>query len=231
MHTVAIPQSAVSRVLTRTGRLHVHDDLDPRKTALIVIDLQNGFMVEEVAVSYVPEAVSIVPNVNTLAAAVRRTGGKVFWVKMTATSEDLETWSNWFAMMTPAHRETYLANMAPGSRGHDLYAGLDVAPEDEIVDKHRYSAFLPESSDIAARLHAQGLDTVLITGTVTSTCCESSARDAAMMNFRTIMISDANAGKSDAEHNATLAAFYVNMGDVMETDFAIACLEKARCAI
>jgi ureidoacrylate peracid hydrolase len=75
-------------------------------------------------------------------------------------------------------------------------------------------------------LRAAGCDTVLITGTVTNICCESSARDAMMMNFHTIMVSDGNAALSDEEHNASLVNFYVTFGEVMDTDFLIGCLER-----
>src|SRR5256885_16126071 len=67
---------------------------------------------------------------------------------------------------------------------------------------------------------------VLITGTVTNVCCESSARDAMMLNFRTVMVSDGNAAMTDAEHSATLATFYAIFGDVMDTDFLVGCLER-----
>ena len=66
----------------------------------------------------------------------------------------------------------------------------------------------------------------IITGTVTNVCCESSARDAMMLNFKTIMVSDANAAFTDDEHNATLASFYTTFGDVMDTDALIECLER-----
>jgi ureidoacrylate peracid hydrolase len=85
-------------------------------------------------------------------------------------------------------------------------------------------------SDLPQRLRARGFDTVLITGTVTNVCCESSARDAMMTNFRTIMISDGNAAMSQAEHEASLAAFYNIFGDVMDTDMVIAALERGRSA-
>jgi ureidoacrylate peracid hydrolase len=221
MHKLEMPQWAIDRTLERRGRLHAHDDLDPRRTALIVVDLQNAFMVEEVAVAYVPAAVEIVPNVNRLAAAVRRTGGKVFWLEHTLDAEATDTWSNYLGMLTPATREGQLENLAPGSRGHDLYPALEVRPEDEIVEKRRFSAFVQGSSDLPQRLAAHGYDTVLITGTLTNVCCESSARDAMMLNFKTVMVSDANAARSDAEHNATLATFYAVFGDVMDTAYAI----------
>jgi ureidoacrylate peracid hydrolase len=230
MHKIEMPQWAIDRTLERRGRLHVHDDLDPRKTALVVIDLQNAFMVEEVAVSFVPVAVDIVPNVNRLAAAVRRTGGKVFWLRHTMDAEGMSTWSEYLRMLSPETREGQLKNLAPGSRGHALYPALDVKPEDEVVDKSRFSAFVQGSSDLPQRLRAQGCDTVLITGTVTNVCCESSARDAMMLNFRTVMVSDANAARSDTEHNATLAIFYAIFGDVMDTSYLIERLEANAAA-
>ena len=230
MHKIEMPQWAIDCTLERRGRLHAHDNLDPRRTALIVVDLQNAFMVEEVAVAYVPAAVEIVPNVNRLAAAVRRTGGKVFWLKHTMDAEGADTWSNYLGMLTPATRDRQLKNLAPGSRGHDLYPALEVRPEDEIVQKRRFSAFVQGSSDLPQRLGTQGYDTVLITGTVTNVCCESSARDAMMLNFKTVMVSDANAARSDAEHNATLATFYAIFGDVMDTAYVIERLEANAAA-
>jgi ureidoacrylate peracid hydrolase len=225
MHKIKMPQWAIDRALERRGKLHVHENLDPSKTALIVVDLQNAFMVEEVAAAYVPVAVEIVPNVNQLAAAVRRTGGKVFWIKQTVDEASSVAWSEWLAMMTPEARRSLVTNLAPGSRGHDIYPDLEVKPEDEIVQKYRFSAFVQSSSDLPQRLRAQGYDTVLITGTVTNVCCESSARDAMMLNFKTIMVSDANAARTDEEHNATLGSFYAIFGDVMDTAFLIERLE------
>jgi ureidoacrylate peracid hydrolase len=217
MHKFELPQWAVEQSLLRRGKVHVHEVLDPRKTALVVVDLQNAFMVEEVAVAYVPVAVEIVPNVNRLAEAVRRTGGKVFWLKQTMDAESQATWSQYLRMLAPATRAAQLRHLAPGSRGHDLYPALDVKPEDDVVLKRRFSGFVQGSSDLPDRLRAEGYDTVLITGTVTNVCCESSARDAMMLNFRTVMVSDANAARSDEEHNAALATFYAIFGDVMDT--------------
>ena len=227
MHEVRIAQWAIDRTMERRGKLHVHENLDPRKTALVVVDLQNGFMVEEVAAAYVPVAAEIVPNVNRLAAAVRRTGGKVFWIKQTVDASSAVAWSEWLAMMTPTARHNLVANLSPGSRGHDLYPDLEVEPEDELVLKYRFSAFVQGASDLPQRLRAQGYDTVLITGTVTNVCCESSARDAMLLDYRVIMLSDANATWTDEEHAATLNNFMLFFGDVMTADEAIGRLVAA----
>ena len=129
-------------------------------------------------------------------------------------------------MMTPAVRQGLIANLAPGSRGHQLYPALEVRPEDEIVRKYRFSAFVQGSSDLPERLRTAECDTVLIAGTVTNVCCESSARDAMMLNFKTIMVTDGNAAATDEDHNASLAAFYLTFGDIMSTDMLIDCLRR-----
>jgi ureidoacrylate peracid hydrolase len=221
MHVVNIPVWAVERVVERCGTAHPYVDLDSTRTALVVVDMQNAFMVEGVAHALCKTAVEIVPNVNRLAAAVRRTGGKVVWIKTTYDP----AWLTMHANVRPQKVAKRIEALTEDSTGHQLYSTLDVQPDDLIVQKYRYSAFLPASCDLAVRLRAGGYDTVLITGAVTNVCCESSARDAMMMNFRTVMVSDGNAAGSDEEHNATLVSFYGTFGDVMDTDFLIGCLE------
>ena len=78
-------------------------------------------------------------------------------------------------------------------------------------------------------LRERGLDTLLITGTVTNVCCESTARDAMMLNFKTIMMTDGNAAITDEDHNAALSNFYLTFGDIMSTDFRHR-LPQAECS-
>ncbi len=75
-------------------------------------------------------------------------------------------------------------------------------------------------------LRERGVEMALIVGTVTNVCCECTARDAAMRNFKTIMISDANASRNDDEHNATLSIFLQAFGGVLSTDEAVALIEE-----
>ena len=228
LNGATIPDAVVQRVVERRGSEHCFAELDPAKTALVVIDLQHAFMNDAVGHAVVPAARDIVPAVNRLADAVRRTGGGVFWVRMTHEEHCLDDWSVAFEIASPAMRQKRIAALTKGSLGYQLWPELDVRPEDEIVDKYRYSGFLPGTSELADRLRARGFDTLLITGTVTNVCCESSARDASMLNFRTVMVSDGNAANTQAEHDASLAAFYNVFGDVMDTDMIIAALERAR---
>jgi ureidoacrylate peracid hydrolase len=226
MHTLSIPQSVVDRVVARRGREHVYDALDPARTALVVVDMQNAFMLPGVAHALCPMAEKIVPNINRLAQAVRMTGGTVIWIKTTFKDDALKNWSTYFEMVKPEQGARRMAALTAGNKGHELWAALDVRADDLIVEKNRFSGFIQGSSNLAEVLRERGLDTVLITGTVTNVCCESTARDAMMLNFKTIMVTDGNAAVTDEDHNASLCAFYLTFGDVMPTDMLVTCLER-----
>ena len=226
MHTISVPQSITDRVVERRGKEHVYDNLDPRKSALVVVDMQNAFMLPGVAHSLCPMAEKIVPNINRLAQTVRETGGTVIWIKTTFTTDALESWSTYFEMTSPERVAKRIEALTADSRGHELWASLDVRPDDPIVEKNRFSAFIQGSSNLEAVLRERGLDTIMVTGTVTNVCCESTARDAMMLNFKTIMVTDGNAAAADADHNASLIAFYLTFGDIMSTDMLIGCLRR-----
>jgi len=121
-------------------------------------------------------------------------------------------------------------NLSPGAPGWRLGAGLDVKPADFVFPKRRFSAFVRGSSDLEPWLRDRRLDTLLIAGTLTNVCCESTARDAVQLGFRTVMIADANATRDEAGHRATLDIFLQSFGDVRMTDEAIALLEKGTAA-
>jgi ureidoacrylate peracid hydrolase len=123
--------------------------------------------------------------------------------------------------------------MDTGHEGHALWPELDARPEDAQIVKKRYSAFIQGSSELESYLRGRGIDTLLIGGTATNVCCESTARDAMMLNFKVVMVSDGTATHNDEEHNAALSIFYGLFGDVQSTDEAIASLirgDKARAA-
>jgi len=221
MHKIAIPQYIVDRVVKARGRLHAFDQFLGPSTALLVVDLQNTFMLPPYPTE-VPLAREIVPNVNRLAAATRGASGLVVWIQMTHQQDDLRSWSVFYDhVANSTNRSEGLKRMGRGTHGQALYDGLDVQPADLRVEKSRFSAFIQGSSDLDRQLRARGIDTVIVTGTVTNTCCESTARDAMMLNYKTVMVSDANAAATDDEHNATLANMLRIFGDVMSTDEVI----------
>jgi ureidoacrylate peracid hydrolase len=227
MHKLSIPPRIVERVIGRAGRPHPFDVMEPAKTAFVVVDMQNYFMKPGFQ-GEVPTARAIVPAVNRLAAAVRELGGHVVWVK-NATNDTRESWSvlhNW--LMTPERSDRRYATMDADHEGHALWSELEARPEDAQIVKKRYSAFIQGSSDLEAYLRGRGIDTLLIGGTATHVCCESTARDGMMLNFKVVMVHEALATYTDEQHNASLAAFYSSFGDVQTADEAIAALKRGR---
>lgn len=212
----------------RRGRPYAFERLDPARTALVVVDMQNAFVAPG-APAEVPMAREIVPNINRLAGVVRAVGGRVVWVRTHVHPEDPGGgWPVFFGEIFSAElARGYLQSLTRGAEGHRLWHALEPAPGDLHAEKTRFSAFLPGACDLAERLTALGIDTVLITGTLTNVCCESSARDAMMRGFRVVMVGDANATRSDAEHLATLVAIHQVFGDVRSTDETAALLSAA----
>jgi ureidoacrylate peracid hydrolase len=217
MHKITIAKAQTDRLQMRLGKLHPFDVIDPRKTALVVVDMQNYF-VKQGHQSEVPAAREIVPNINRLAAELRRRGGHVVWVR-NGTNDTRESWSNYHNYLQNRDRaERRLQSMDIGGDGYEFWHLNDMRPEDAQITKKRYSAFIQGSSDIERHLRERGIDTLLIAGTATNVCCESTARDAMMLNFKVVMVADGLATHTDEEHNATLSNFYGQFGDVQTTD-------------
>jgi ureidoacrylate peracid hydrolase len=189
--------------------------------------MQNHFVAEGFPVE-IPIAREIVPAINRLAGTMRASGGQVVWIQTTATGA-LEHWGNHHRYnLGPERAAIRLASLDESAEGFRLYPALDVQAGDLRVKKIKYSAFIAGSSDIDEKLKSRGIETLLITGTATNVCCESTARDAMMLDYRVIMVSDANAASTDEEHAATLNNFILFFGDVMTADEAVGRLVPAR---
>lgn len=221
MHDIDIPQWVIDRVIAKRGAEHVYTDLDPAKTALVVIDMQNGFMEPGVAFAVIGTAPEIVPNINRLAAAVRAAGATVVWIQMTYRDTETVDWSAFYQLITPKLGDRRREALTRGSEGHRIWAELDVRDGDPVIEKSKFSALVEGSSDLHAFLSERGIDTLIITGCLTDVCCESTARDGMMLDYRVILVTDANAADTDADHNAALCAVYTTFGDVMPTDMVI----------
>ncbi|MSO65813.1 MAG: cysteine hydrolase [Alphaproteobacteria bacterium] len=234
MHRFEIPSEVAERVVKRRGKLHAYDSFAAATTALLVVDMQNAFVKAGAGHAYVATAASTCPNINRLAQAMRERGGTVVWILNTFTEESRDSWSHFHRELSaPAVFERRSETMADGHDGHRIYADLKPAEGDLFVKKTRYSAFIQGSSVLERILRSRGVDTVLITGTATNVCCESTGRDAMMLNFRSVMVSDACSAGSDADHAAALCSFIQNFGDVLATDEVITRLganATARCA-
>jgi ureidoacrylate peracid hydrolase len=196
-----------------------------------VVDLQNGFMAPG-AVAEIAEAREIVPTVNRISQAVRDAGGLVVYIQNTFDDVAIRTWSTYFDhFCSPARRQKMIEAFTPGSEGHAIWPGLEVLPQDLKVQKRRFGAFAPGASDLHAILQARDVDTLIITGTASQVCCESTARDAMMLNYKVFFVADGNATFTDEEHNATLTAMAYTFCDVIEADALIELIHQDQMAV
>jgi ureidoacrylate peracid hydrolase len=217
MHRVAIRQEIIDRVMARRGRLRWFDRLEAAKTALVTVDMQSTFCAPG-GPAEVPGARGVVPNINRLSAGVRRLGCPVIWVLHANTQRGGSSdWPLFFDHVVAAEvRERTLESLEPGRQ--QVWPELDTAAEDMVIVKNRYSALVPGSSTLERELRALGVDTLLIAGTKTNVCCESTARDAMMLDFKVVLVSDCCAALSDDEHRATLETHIQQFGDVATAD-------------
>jgi ureidoacrylate peracid hydrolase len=225
MHQVHIRQEIVDRVLARRRRLHLFDRLDPRATALVVIDMQHTFCAPG-APAEVPKARGLTENINRVAAGLRERGGTVAWVvHANAQADGRSDWDMFFDHFVAADvRQRTIESLDPAGSGQTLWTGLDAKSQDIRVIKNRYSALIRGSSPLEGILRERGIANLLIAGTKTNVCCEATGRDAMMLDFRVVMLSDCTAALSDDEHRATLETFIQQFGDVLTADEALAIL-------
>jgi len=217
--SVLLPEN-IMKVTRRDGVPHSVTEFKPNATALLVIDMQNFYMVEG-QMAYCPSAHPIVPTVNRLVEATRRFGGKIIWVRNVTNPEAFKTWSRHYDRMKPEIIDARKRELAKDSEGFKLWHELDARDDDLRVNKTRYSAFIDDASNIVSVLEKHGIDTLVFCGIVTNVCVESTARDAMMLNYRTLIVEDACAANTLSAHTETLNVFYTNFGDVQTSDDVI----------
>ncbi|HET8696449.1 MAG TPA: isochorismatase family cysteine hydrolase [Gammaproteobacteria bacterium] len=157
--------------------------VDPRRTAFLNVDMQNCF-VEGYPVS-APEGPALLRRLNGFAATCRAAGVQVIHTAHVLRSNG----SN--AGLLKQLPEVDGGMLSRGSHSAALHKDLVVAPEDIMLEKPRFGAF--QGTDLEMILHTAGIDTVVVGGIATNVCCETTAREAAMRDFKMLFLSDGTA--------------------------------------
>lgn len=207
-HDWHIADREYARHEERRGRRHAYERLDPRRTALVVIDVVAFFALENAYTR------GIVPQVNRLAGGLRAAGGTVAWV-VPGEPPRAPAYDEFYG---PRVAAAYRTAGGSGPLRDRLWSALDARDEDLYAEKTAPSAFFPGRSDLPGLLEPRGVDTLLVTGTLTNVCVESTVRDASTLGYRVVLVADACAAGRDADHNATLHVVYRSFGDVRPTD-------------
>lgn len=212
MHRTRLPGWA----RTRGAALNDFPSLTPGRTALLCIDMQNVFLAEDQVFGN-PHARAIAPRVNALAEAMRLAGGPVIWTRQTHTYEPPLAPADWqYDIARPGVADAVAALQA-GATGHALYPGVTVSPADVVIDKYRYGAFSCPAGALPQVLERLAVEMLIVAGTLTNVCVESTAREANMAGYKVIVVADATAAVTDAEQNAALLNLRLNFADVRRT--------------
>jgi nicotinamidase-related amidase len=186
----------------------------PGRMALLNIDMQNCF-VEGYPMS-APDSLEVLSKINRLASVCRDAGVLVIHTAHVLRADG----SNAGVMreFIPAIRAGMINR---GSHATALHRDLVIGPQDIILEKPRFGAF--EGTDLDLILRAHDIDSVIVSGIATNICCETTAREAAMRDFRLFFLSDATAtfdlaGISHEQIQKTVCATLTLFGQVLTAD-------------
>lgn len=208
-----IPEYVKERVIKKRGRIRVFEEFKASETALVVVDMQEFYVKD------VPSAVAIVPKINNLAQIFRDKGAKVAWVKMVAGKDGESLWPLYHDyFFTKENADRHRDNLTEGDGGQEIFHQLVVKQDDIIANKYRFSAFIEKYSDLPKLLESNNIKNIVITGMLTNFCCETSARDAMMLDYKVVMLTDANAARFDDDHKVGFQTVFQSFGDVMDSD-------------
>ena len=206
--------------------MSLEQHVDPRRTALIVVDMQNDFCDSNGALARSGSDPSMIQamalRLLRLLEVARRVGLPIVHVRTEHSPwTDSDAWLG-------RHQDRPRTVCFPGSWGADYYpgfeprsdAGFDPRSHEFVVTKHRYSGFIGTDLDLVLR--SREIRTVIMTGEATNVCVESTARDAFMRNYWVVFVSDCTASTVQSAHDATLFTMARHFGTVATSDEIIA---------
>jgi nicotinamidase-related amidase len=192
--------------------------IDPAKTAMIVVDMQNDFVAPGGGLE-TPAARAMVPRLVEALRICRSNGIKVIYTTHAHRRDGSDM--GLFDMHPPIANRSAAVDGTPGV---EIYSEVAPAAGEHVIKKHRYSGFFGTDLDIV--LKGWGVDTVIISGTTTENCCHATARDAMFHNYRVVFLSDATATydypdrgfgamPNEQVHHATLVILAASTAHVM----------------
>jgi nicotinamidase-related amidase len=181
--------------------------LDPKKTALVLIDLQNAI----VGMNTAPyTAAQVVENSKKLAEAFRAHSAPVVYVRV-----DLNDF-----MQLPVDQPFNMGNTPPPAVASEIAASAGFHAGDILITKRHWGAFT--GTDLEQQLKTRGIDTVVLTGISTNSGVESTARQGTGLGFAFVLVEDACAGQDAEQHRFAFEKTFPRLTRVRTTDEVLA---------
>lgn len=188
--------------------------VDPRRSALLVIDVQNDFcspggICDRTGQLKAPMT-PMIENIRRLIAAARKAGVRVIYIQNT-NYPDRRTASPSFIRFHVVKRGYGLEHESTlrGSWGWQFVESIAPQPDDIVIEKHRSNAFIGTGLDMLLR--SNGIETVVLCGTATHGCVESSARAAEGADYYVVLCEDACAAFKQEQHDAAILVMKTRM--------------------
>ena len=191
-----------------------HLELRTDRTALLVIDMQR-FFVDPEGPAFTCGAAAILPNVAKLVSVFRKSERPVVFTRHVHHPDRLDA----------GIMEWWWEGMClEGSPESEIHADLAPRGSEKVVLKHRYSAFY--DTDLATVLRCLKVEDLVISGTMTNMCCESTARDAYYRDYRVFFPADATGAINEEMHLASLLNLAFGFACITTTEHIVAALSK-----
>lgn len=184
--------------------------LDAKKTAVVIIDLQQGI----VRMPLAPHtAADIVARTVRISARVKQAGGLVIPVNVRFSADGADRLSQ------PVDQPMPVSGGMPADWS-DLVPEIAALPADVRITKRQWSAFYGTELDL--QLRRRGIDTIVLTGLATSFGVESTARDAWQMNYAVVFAEDAMSAPAAELHSHSVQRIFPRLGRIRSTDDIVA---------
>jgi isochorismate hydrolase len=195
----------------RRGYRSERHPFTPDRSALLVIDMQR-FFTDESSHAFVTDAPLVAENIGKLVESYRSRGLPVIFTRHALLDDEppgiMGTW--------------WSDNLRTSDPQSEIVDDLLPLPDEQVVRKTRYSAFL--GTDLEHLLRSKGIERLLITGVMTHLCCESTARDAFMRDFEVFFVIDGTASSDDDLHESSLRCLTDGFVTPVTTEEVLGCM-------
>lgn len=161
--------------------------MQPDRTALLIIDMTNGFLMPGSPLE-IPGGRDLIPGLSRLAGVCREKDITVIFVSHVFRKDGSDMGLS--AVFRPPEAAAK-GTLSEGTASVEFYKGIQPGKNDIVLKKQRFSAFVGTALDLILR--SNEIDTLIIGGVATNICCESTARDARMRDYKVIFLSDGTA--------------------------------------
>ncbi|MFC7214740.1 cysteine hydrolase family protein [Saliphagus sp. GCM10025334] len=183
--------------------------LEPDTTAVIVVDMQNGFCHPDGAL-YAPGSESVIEPIAALVERAREAGSRIVYTRDVHPPEQFED-AHYYDEF-----DRWGEHVLEGSWEAELVEELDVREEDLVVEKHTYDAF--HQTQLDGWLSTRGIEDLVICGTLANVCVLHTGGSAGLRDYRPLMVSDCIGALEDDHHEYALQHADWLFGEVVESD-------------